>query len=51
MLVQEAHRLRGELRDVKQECERQEQRLQNQLHSLQQRLDHARAQNTALENR
>lgn len=51
MLVQEAHRLREELADVKQECERQEQRLHDQLHSLQQSLDHARAQHTALENR
>ena len=51
MPMQEAHRLRAELADVKQESDQQEQRLHHQLQSLQHSLDQARAQNTALENR
>lgn len=51
MPMQEAHRLRAELADVKQESDQQKQRLHKQLHSLQHGLDHARAQNISLENR
>ena len=51
MPMQEVHRLRAELADVKQKSDQQKQRLRNQLQSLQHSLDQARAQNTALENR
>ncbi len=50
-LVQEADGLRAELASAKQQSDQQEQQLRSQLHSLRQSLDHARAQNTALENR
>lgn len=49
--VQEAHRLRQQLADAKHMAMQQEQTLQGQLCSLQQELEHVRAQNAALDNR
>lgn len=49
--LQEADRLRMDLANAQQHGDQQKQKLDSQMNSLQQSLDHARAQNSALENR